>query len=236
MILTGIAVIAFFGIMIILIRNTLYESESNGDAKTLKAEKDSKQYGDIQGKELLKQRNISNDVRLHYYTTVKLSEKLGIGDYVDIRITFANGMDFIVLPKKQIIDLSISNQDGSSLQVLWIEVSEEEILRMSSACIDINLHEGSLLYAIKYLDDMQEKAIVNYPVSEAVRKLIEYDPNIINKGENLLESPFRDEIDMSYSVPIQELETKESNNSISENTNIILEEQTEQKEDIMYLD
>lgn len=140
---------------------------------------------------------ITKDLRLHYYNSVKLSNKLEVGDYVDIRIAFANGMDFIVLPKKKIVDLQLGNSlEGNFDNSLWLYVTEEEILRMSSAVVDTNMRPGSGMYAVKYAEDIQETPVANYPVSEEVRKLIDICPNIINKGKLLKESPFRKEIEV----------------------------------------
>lgn len=174
--------------------------------------------------------DITDDLRLHYYNNIKLSDKISIGDYIDVRISYINGMDFIILPKKKVVDVSISNNNLDS--ALWLDVSEEEILRMSSAFVDINHHEGSLVYAIKYLNGTQNTAKANYPVNEEVRKLIDSDPNIINKGINLIESTYRNVIDEIDYLPgsLEEDTATRGENGI-EST-----EADDYGEDIVYLD
>ena len=44
----------------------------------------------------------ADDERLLNLSYVKLNEKMKVGDYIDIRISFRNGGDYILLPKKKI--------------------------------------------------------------------------------------------------------------------------------------
>lgn len=172
--------------------------------------------------------NITDDLRLHYYNNIKLPSTISIGDYIDIRISYGNGMDFIILPKKQVLDVSIS--DNTTESSIWLEVSEEEILRMSSAFVDLNTYEGSLIYGIKYLSETQKIAKANYPVNEDVRTLINSDPNIINKGIHLIESKYRKVIEDLYCLPDTLIEDTQTWGEDSVNpTNI-------NDEDITYLD
>ncbi|SFR62723.1 CpaB family protein [Anaeromicropila populeti] len=132
----------------------------------------------------------SEDLRLHQVTWISYTEKLKTGDYVDIRISFPNGADFVVLSKKKILDLSPKKQMSETNQEaksglesvessLWFELNEEELLRLSSAGFDILNQKGTYLYAIQYTDFQQEAARINYPVNEVVEKILKEDPNIL---------------------------------------------------------
>lgn len=139
--------------------------------------------------------DIPDDLRIHYYNDILISSKLSVGDYTDIRIRFENGMDFIILSKKLIVDLTPSGSDGVEALSLWIEVSEEEILRMSSAIVDGQL-KGSKIYAIQYINELQKAAISNYPVIGGVRELIMNNPNIREQGKDVQEFHSRKEVEV----------------------------------------
>lgn len=138
-------------------------------------------------------KDITDDLRIHKYTYIELTEKMKKGDYIDIRISFANGADFILLSKKQIGDIVYGNPEMGSENALWLYMTEEEILRLSSGAVDAYLNEGSVIYAISYVEDSQKEAYVTYPVNDVVRQMIADDPNIVAKAENVLEwSRFRE--------------------------------------------
>ena len=119
-------------------------------------------------------------MRRHSYSYIKQMETLKKGDIIDVRVSFPSGADFIVLSKKTVLDVTDGETEGRDNQHrLWLHVSEEEILRMSSCVVDSYINEGAYLYAVTYVSDMQDAAVVNYPVNEVVENLIKKDPNII---------------------------------------------------------
>lgn len=119
-----------------------------------------------------------DDLRNSEYTEIILPTKLTKDDFVDVRINFPTGQDYIVLGKKKVEDLL----NGT----VWFEVNEQEILTMSSAVVDAYLHEAKI-YALSYVDPyFQDKPIVNYPVNEKVLELINSDPNIIRLAKSKL--------------------------------------------------
>lgn len=129
----------------------------------------------------------TDDMRLHKYACIKLTERMKRGDYVDVRISFANGADFVLLSKKQIQDITLPQEEGGGENALWLHVSEEEILRLSSAMVDAFLNEGCSIYAVQYIQKNQKAAVMNYKVNDVVAQLIQDDPNIVEKAENVLE-------------------------------------------------
>lgn len=130
---------------------------------------------------------LARDVRIQQFHVIQLPSDLRKGQFVDVRINFPTGEDFIVLAKKKIRDLS-----GT---VLWTEMNEPEILRISSAIIDAYL-QGAKLYALVYVDPgMQEAAIANYPSNPKVLDLMESDPNILVKAQTELARQLRATLD-----------------------------------------
>jgi len=132
-----------------------------------------------------------NDMRLMEYSVLNLPQKLQKNEFIDIRIMFPNGLDYIVLSKKQVTDLERSEDNQKT--IIWFHVGEEEILRMASAIVDASIVEGTVLYAVPYIaPDIQDQAAITYPVNLEVQKLILEDPNIINKAVTELEARNRE--------------------------------------------
>lgn len=127
-----------------------------------------------------------DDLRVMEYTVVNLPTKLEAGSFIDVRIMFPNGLDYIVLTKKEVTD-QLKSDNGQA--ILWLHVNEEEILRMSSAIVDASMVEGSKLYAVSYVaPDIQKEAVKTYPANNEVLELILANPNIVGKAVEELEA------------------------------------------------
>ena len=97
-----------------------------------------------------------------------------IGDYVDIRIRFPDGTDYIVLSKKQIRESDIHQNK------LLFYVDEREILLMDSAVVDASIYDGTSLYPAKYADPASEPAsTVNYIPSLVTCELMKSIPEAV---------------------------------------------------------
>ncbi len=132
-----------------------------------------------------------DDLRVMEYTILNLPEKLENGNYLDVRVMFPNGLDYIVLSKKKVIDQT--RGEVGQPDYIWLHLNEEEILRMSSAIVDASLIEGSILYAVTYVaPDIQKEAIKTYPANHEVLELIKANPNIVTKAVEALEERNRE--------------------------------------------
>lgn len=128
-----------------------------------------------------------DDLRNQEFRLIELPSKLGKEEYVDVRVKFPTGQDYIVLSKKKVKDLA----NGT----VWYEMNEKEILTMSSAIVDAYINDASI-YALSYVDPyMQNKAVVTYPANEAVLDLIESDPNIVEVAKTELERRYRQKLE-----------------------------------------
>lgn len=174
-------------------------------------------------------KDISNDLRLHNFPYVKLTDKVETGGYIDIRISFANGADYVLLSHKKVEDCSLYNEAEGIPNALWMEVSEEEIMRMSSAVVDAGMSEGCSIYAIKYINDSQQGAVVNYPVNTTIQSLIERDPNIVSKAADNVSAKLREDIDKHIEKQEKEGETVSDTNSKKEDDSLVYEEQKEEE-------
>jgi hypothetical protein len=130
---------------------------------------------------------IPKDVRVQEFHVIQLPSNLQKGQYIDVRINFPTGEDFVLLAKKKARELS-----GT---VIWLEMNELDILRTSSAIIDAYL-QGARLYALPYIEPgLQEAAVVNYPANPKVLDLMAHDPNLLEKATTELARQLRLKLD-----------------------------------------
>jgi hypothetical protein len=130
---------------------------------------------------------IPKDLRLQEFHVIQLPSNLQKGQYIDVRINFPTGEDFVLLSKKKARELS-----GT---VIWLEMNELDILQTSSAIIDAYL-QGARLYALPYIEPgLQEAAVVNYPANPKVLDLMEHDPNLLEKATTELARKLRATLD-----------------------------------------
>lgn len=102
---------------------------------------------------------------------------LKVGDYVDIRITYTLGEDFIVLPHKRVYE--INNQ------TLKVHMTEEEIHIYQAALVDwyLTADLGTDLYFTKYLEPgVQDAATPYYSIPKNIETVCLADPNIVNQA------------------------------------------------------
>ena len=119
---------------------------------------------------------LSTELRELEYIAIHLGSNVNKDDTVDVRINFPNGEDYILISKKIVRGLS---QEAASC-LMWLD--EEEILMMSAAIVDVYEYPGSKIYFAKYVDPLiQEPSTVTYTPSLPVLKLIEEDPNIVDR-------------------------------------------------------
>jgi hypothetical protein len=142
-------------------------------------------------KGMLTENNISQNIREVEYNSFLLNSNLEENNYVDIRIRFPNGEDYIVLSKKSLKNLSLENNN------CFVWLTEEEILNMSGAIVDAYLYTGTKLYTTKYIEpSLQEASIVTYYPSEATLTLMEQDKNIVDRASQELNKKLRRELEM----------------------------------------
>lgn len=87
---------------------------------------------------------IGVDVRIQEINALVLPSDLEVNEYVDIRLMFPSGTEYIVLAQKQIKDI-VNN-------TIKLDLSEEEILTLNGSIVDSYMTNGTKLYAVKYTD------------------------------------------------------------------------------------
>ena len=133
---------------------------------------------------------LDSDLREEEYHLFTLNSNLKENDFVDIRIMYPNGENYIVLSKKMVKNLQLENNQC----FLWL--NEEEILTLSSAIVDAYLHDGTKLYTSKYIQPLlQEESYVTYIPNLSVMRLMEVDKNILNLAIEKLNEQARIELE-----------------------------------------
>lgn len=129
---------------------------------------------------------ITNDSREYELSAVNLTTDQAEYDMVDVRIMFPDGSDYVVLAKKEISQINLTNCVFSTI------LNEEEILRYTCAIIDAYTTTGAKLYTTRYVEgSLQEAATPNYPVRESTRALLQTDPNVVSTAADTLNAQAR---------------------------------------------
>ncbi|MFZ5988343.1 MAG: hypothetical protein ACOYWZ_14620 [Bacillota bacterium] len=142
---------------------------------------------------------IPDDLREEEFNMFLLQSNLTKDKFIDLRITFPNGEDYIVLSKKKIRDINIAQN------TIWCWLNEKEMLTVSSAIVDAYLHKGTKLYTVTYVEpNSQKNSIPTYPAKLEVQKIMETDPNIVNRAKNALAEQMRTLLDQRLAMLNQE--------------------------------
>lgn len=120
----------------------------------------------------------TDDMRKISFFYIETPLDLKVSDYVDVRITFPNGEDYIVVEQKKVLELTGGSQENQMTSILTICVTEEELLKLSSAKVDMEVYPETRIYAVQYMGEHQEKATTNYPLNQFVYEQIGWNPNI----------------------------------------------------------
>lgn len=125
---------------------------------------------------------VTNDLRRQEYNMLSLPTDLVDGDFVDVRIRFGNGQDYIVVAKKQVTIPEIAGAPAEG--VITINLSEDETISMSSAIIETYQLSTAEMYVTRYTDPgMQVAATPTYPVNAEALNLMDSNPNIVEEAK-----------------------------------------------------
>lgn len=91
----------------------------------------------------------------YYIDYVFLPEGQNINGYVDIRIRFPNGQDYMVASGKTIT--------GQAEEGFYVLLNDRDIHMLSSAKTDMDVYQGTLLYLSAYETKQQQTEAEDYP-------------------------------------------------------------------------
>lgn len=132
---------------------------------------------------------VTDDKRKQEYNMLVLPTDLATGDYVDVRFMLPTGQDYIVISRKEVEIPNIAGAD--STDTIWMKLSEDETLAMSSAIVEAYQLSGAKMYVTKYTEaGMQKAATPTYPVNANVVRLLENDPNILTSAMNAIKNRY----------------------------------------------
>ncbi|MBR3132793.1 MAG: hypothetical protein IKG42_01745 [Clostridia bacterium] len=112
----------------------------------------------------------SDSLRLVEYNMFTLPSTLEAGQYIDLRIAFSTGADFVVASKKYVEDANAST--------IWLKLGEKDMMTINCAIIESYIIEGTKIYATLYTDSTQAKATVTYTPNDTVVSVIKANSNI----------------------------------------------------------
>lgn len=146
-------------------------------------------------KNMVRPESISHDTREYEIGAVNLMADQSVNDYIDVRIMFPNGDDYLVLSKKRIIKQALDTN------LIFTYMNEEEILRYSSAMVDAYTTTGAYLYTTRYVEfNIQNEAVPNYPVKSNIIDLMVSDPNITSVAQTTLNLEARENLNKKLSA------------------------------------
>lgn len=127
--------------------------------------------GTIVTSDMLMQQKLTDDERTLDVVLDEIPIGIEIGDYVDIRIAFPLGQDFIAMTHKEVVEIN-----GSTLKLI---VSQQDFYSYQSMQTDEALYSSTKAYGSTYIEGgVQAAAQQYYPVSLDVLKTMLLDPNI----------------------------------------------------------
>lgn len=107
-----------------------------------------------------------SNIRQIYISEAELPVHVAEGSRIDVRIRYKNAEDYIVLADKTVIQRS--SESG-----MVLEVTEEELLLLSSALYDRKMFENTKLYVVTYPEYRQvESGTVNYIASKEILAIL----------------------------------------------------------------
>ena len=161
---------------------------------------------------------VTNDLRKEEYNVISLPVDLEPGEYVDVRLMLPTGQNYVVVSKKKV---TIPVVNGQYLpDTIQMNLTEEEILILSSAIVENFKIKGSKLYATRYTEaGMQEAATMTYYPNNEVQDAIQNNPNIVIKAiQGILKN--REQIRKSINASANQNESTEENFSTKTETSI----------------
>lgn len=96
--------------------------------------------------------NVTTDTRKKEFNMINLPSDLVEGDFIDIRILFPTGEDYLVVVGKEVKQMGTNAESNS----IFLELTEEEMVKLSGAIIESYISDSVNLYAVKYVNNYQQ--------------------------------------------------------------------------------
>lgn len=119
------------------------------------------------------------DERLQEFNMIVLPSDLKVGDFVDVRMSMVEGEDYLVISGKEVKKIGASPESNT----MFLQLTEEEILRMTAAILESYLNDGYKMYANKYVDPSNQ--LYDYERVNYVEKVKKVTEEIVKEREML---------------------------------------------------
>ncbi len=106
---------------------------------------------------------VSVDERIQEISSVMLPTGLTEGEFIDIKIKMASGLEYVVIPQ-----IKVEKIYGTTV---WLYLNEEELYLLNSAIVDTYLSDGVTLYGVRYVDPTTQIKIDSQTTEMAKLKL-----------------------------------------------------------------
>ncbi|MDM8535096.1 hypothetical protein QUF55_10405 [Clostridiaceae bacterium HSG29] len=161
-------------------------------------------------KNMICKEDLTDDERLKELSSVLLQSDLEKNEFVDFRIRYSNGLEYIVLSKKEIKKIDLKNN------TVWLSLNEKENLLLSSALVDKAIYQGTSFYIDRYIEsNIQKKSQVNYLPNKEVMNLMAVNKYVERKFEEK-EITKREEIEKKLRGINEQLLSKVEESVVSE--------------------
>ena len=134
---------------------------------------------------------VDQDTREYEIQVADLMYTQQVNDYVDVRIMYTTGEDYLILSKVPVLSMI---KDTS---VFNTYLNEEEILRLASATVDaVYVDAGAKIYTTKYVEsNIQDAGTPDYLVKSEVLDLLSSDPNVLTLAQETMNLQARTSLD-----------------------------------------
>lgn len=124
---------------------------------------------------------VSVDERIQEISSVMLPTGLTEGEYIDIKIKMASGLEYVVIPQ-----IKVEKIYGTTV---WLYLDEEELYLLNSAIVDTYLSDGVTLYGVRYVDPTTQIKLDEDAAEKAKLKLSEKIEKDVANGTVALTVP-----------------------------------------------
>lgn len=121
---------------------------------------------------------LDNTTRMYEATFDDFPTDIQVGDYVDIRIRFTYGEDFISIPHKRIEGMILENG------IFQFYFTEHEINVYDSMLLDKAMYDSVTIYLLKYVDPSSQTAAEGfYPINNNIAEIMNANPGLLDLVE-----------------------------------------------------
>ena len=124
---------------------------------------------------------VSVDERIQEVSSVMLPTGLSEGEYIDIKIKMASGLEYVVIPQ-----IKVQKMSGTTV---WLYLDEEELYLLNSAIVDTYLSDGVTLYGVRYVDPTTQIKLDENAAEKAKIKLAEKIEKDVADGKATITVP-----------------------------------------------